>query len=48
METALWSAFFVGNAIGYHIGRWRAENRRARHDQTRVWNERHDYRGNQG
>ena len=44
MDTALWLVFIVGTVVGYHVGRWRAENRRARYDQDRVWNQRRSYR----
>lgn len=34
----------VGIVIGYFLGRWRAENGRARRDMRNVWNGRRNYR----
>lgn len=44
MDSALWIVLFVGVVLGYYLGRWRAESRRARFDQGNVWNARHKYR----
>ncbi|MGH3772571.1 MAG: hypothetical protein ACRDRW_14440 [Pseudonocardiaceae bacterium] len=32
-------------ASGWFVGRWRAENKRARFDQHRIWSARKNYRG---
>jgi hypothetical protein len=44
MGVTLWVVFAIGLTLGYHLGRWRAENRRARWDQDRIWNSRQNYR----
>lgn len=44
MSSAIWVALLVGLLVGYYFGRWRAENRRARYDQDRIWRSRRDYR----
>lgn len=40
----LWVMLALGVFLGWYIGRWRAENRRARFDQQAVWKNRHRYR----
>jgi hypothetical protein len=45
LAEALWLILVIGLVGGYFIGRWRAENRRARHDMGRVWGSRRGYRG---
>jgi hypothetical protein len=42
--TDLWTLLIVGVIIGWYIGRWRAENRRARFDMNNTWNSRQNYR----
>ncbi|HEY2095555.1 MAG: hypothetical protein QOI50_2341 [Pseudonocardiales bacterium] len=44
MDSGLWLILLVGVFLGFYLGRWRAENRRARFDQDRVWNGRKAYR----
>ncbi|WP_156934778.1 hypothetical protein [Pseudonocardia spinosispora] len=44
MTSTLWIMLFIGAVPGYYLGRWRAENRRARFDQDNVWKGRHKYR----
>jgi hypothetical protein len=44
MENALWLMLVIGVFIGWFLGRWTAENRRARSDMNRVWNSRKNYR----
>lgn len=34
----------IGCMFGFFIGRWRAENRRARFDMKRTWEGRRSYR----
>jgi hypothetical protein len=34
----------IGLWLGYYLGRWRAENRRARYDMDRTWDGRRGYR----
>lgn len=40
----LWVMLAVGVFLGWFIGRWRAENRRARFDQQLIWKNRTRYR----
>lgn len=40
----LWLMLVVGVFLGWVIGRWRAESRRARVDMNNVWNNRKKYR----
>ncbi|RZT87119.1 hypothetical protein EV383_4027 [Pseudonocardia sediminis] len=40
----LWLMLAVGVFLGWYIGRWRAETRRARADMRTVWNNRSKYR----
>jgi hypothetical protein len=35
----------IGCVLGFFIGRWRTENRRARVDMKRTWEGRRGYRG---
>lgn len=42
--TDIWTLLSVGAVFGWFIGRWRAENKRARHDMNKTWNNRKDYR----
>lgn len=44
VENALWLVLVIGVFIGWFLGRWTAENRRARSDMNRVWNSRKNYR----
>jgi len=41
---AVWLVLLIGVFIGFYLGRWRAENGRARADQTRTWDTRTAYR----
>jgi hypothetical protein len=41
---ALWLILVIGVIIGFYLGRWRAENGRARADQHRTWRTRTNYR----
>jgi hypothetical protein len=34
----------AGSVPGFFVGRWTAEIGRARHDMTKTWNNRQDYR----
>jgi hypothetical protein len=34
----------LGGLLGFFVGRWRAENRRARFDMERTWQGRRGYR----
>ncbi len=40
----LWLMLAVGVFLGWFIGRWRAENRRARVDMNNTWKNRRNYR----
>jgi preprotein translocase subunit Sec63 len=44
MTNAMWVILVVGIVIGYFVGRWWAEVRRARFDMDRVWGSRKNYR----
>lgn len=44
MESGLWLLLVVGAVLGFYLGRWRAENKRARVDMERVWDNRRSYR----
>jgi hypothetical protein len=44
VENALWLMLVIGVFIGWFLGRWTAETRRARSDMNRVWNSRKNYR----
>lgn len=44
VENALWLVLVIGVFIGWFLGRWTAESRRARSDMNRVWNSRKNYR----
>ena len=41
---AIWLILLIGVILGFYLGRGRAENQRARHDQSRTWDARHNYR----
>jgi hypothetical protein len=41
---AIWLILLIGVFLGFYLGRGRAENQRARHDQNRTWESRHNYR----
>jgi hypothetical protein len=45
MTTTMWVVLALGVFLGMFVGRWRAENGRARHDMDKTWNARKDYRG---
>ncbi len=45
MDTTLWFVLSVGGAIGFVVGRWWAEIRRARYDMDETWNRRRRYQG---
>lgn len=44
METLV-VLLIIGVIVSYLLGRWRAENGRARADQRNVWKNRKNYRG---
>lgn len=44
LVDAIWLILLIGVILGFYLGRGRAENQRARHDQDRVWDARHNYR----
>jgi hypothetical protein len=44
MDSGLWLILLIGIFLGFYLGRWRTENRRARFDQDRVWKSRGAYR----
>jgi hypothetical protein len=44
VTEALWLMLALGAVLGFLIGRWSAENRRARSDMDKVWNSRRSYR----
>jgi hypothetical protein len=44
MTEALWLMLALGVVLGFLIGRWTAENRRARFDMDKTWQSRRNYR----
>jgi membrane protein YqaA with SNARE-associated domain len=52
ITDAIWGVLVLGGASGWFLGRsfgrWRAENRRARFDQDRIWSARKNYRKGSG
>jgi hypothetical protein len=44
VDSAIWVILIIGVLIGFYLGRWRTEGRRARFDQDRVWDSRANYR----
>jgi hypothetical protein len=44
MTNAMWVILAIGIVIGFSVGRWWAETRRARFDMDRVWESRKNYR----
>ena len=44
LVDTMWLILLIGVILGFYLGRGRAENQRARHDQDRVWEGRHNYR----
>lgn len=44
MTNSMWVILVVGIVIGFFVGRWWAEFRRARFDMDRVWGSRKNYR----
>ena len=44
VDTATWVLLVIGMIPGFYLGRWRAEGRRARFDQDRVWASKDAYR----
>ncbi|MGH3614888.1 MAG: hypothetical protein ACRDRK_20305 [Pseudonocardia sp.] len=45
MADAIRLILGLGVFLGLLIGRWRAENARARYDMNRTWDGRKNYRG---
>jgi hypothetical protein len=44
MTEVLWVMLGLGGLLGFFVGRWTAETRRARSDMDKVWNARRGYR----
>ena len=44
VDSAIWVILIIGMVLGFYLGRGRTENQRARHDQARTWDSRHNYR----
>ena len=44
VDSAIWVILIIGMVLGFYLGRWRTENRRARFDQDRIWKSRDTYR----
>jgi hypothetical protein len=44
MDSGIWLLLGIGAFLGFYLGRWRAENARARFDQKRAWEGRKAYR----
>jgi hypothetical protein len=45
MTEVLWVMLGLGALLGFFVGRWSAEGRRARSDMDKVWKGRRGYRG---
>lgn len=46
--NTVWGMLLLGGAGGWFVGRWWAENARARFDQDRIWKARKNYRKTSG
>jgi hypothetical protein len=44
MTEVLWVMLGLGGLLGFFVGRWSAETRRARFDMDRTWQGRKGYR----